>query len=187
MNTKVMHEVMTETQAGKLTFPEVVRRLVEAGVESYFVDLATRNETFYLSDGRTHAETMTLPIDPVNKEFSPSHVIAAIRGAQADAIRYPEFMKRAAAAGVIAYWAFLAGRKVVYFGRKGEMHIEDFPPANSSPSLPPENWPPWNRPNPRASITAIAIAPNPAIPTSKGLRSSKSPTWAHQLRSHTKA
>jgi len=38
-------------------------------------------------------------------------------------------MKQSAAAGVIAYWAFLTGRKVVYFGRKGEMHIEEFPSA----------------------------------------------------------
>ena len=41
MNTNVMHEVLAESQAGKLTFPEVLRRLLEAGVESYFCDLAT--------------------------------------------------------------------------------------------------------------------------------------------------
>jgi hypothetical protein len=28
---------------------------------------------------------------------------------------------------VIAYWAFLTGKKVIYFGRKGEFHIEEFP------------------------------------------------------------
>jgi len=28
---------------------------------------------------------------------------------------------------LIAYWAFLTGRKVIYFGRKGEQHIEEFP------------------------------------------------------------
>ncbi len=38
-------------------------------------------------------------------------------------------MKQSAAAGVIAYWAFLTGKKVIYFGRKGEMHIEEFPRA----------------------------------------------------------
>jgi uncharacterized protein YbcV (DUF1398 family) len=122
-----MHEVMTETQTGKLTFPEVVRRLTEAGVESYFVDLAARNETFYMSDGRTHAESLTIPIDPVAQVFSASGLIAAIHGAQADTIRYPEFLKRAAASGVIAYWAFLAGERVLYFGRKGETHVEEFP------------------------------------------------------------
>jgi uncharacterized protein YbcV (DUF1398 family) len=129
MNINVMHEVMAETQAGKLIFPEVVGRLVEIGVESYFVDLATGNETFYMSDGKTHVATMTLPRDPVAEDFSPSEVVAAIRGAQADTVRYPEFMKRSAAAGVIAYWAFLSGKKVTYFGRKGESHVEEFPRA----------------------------------------------------------
>jgi uncharacterized protein YbcV (DUF1398 family) len=34
MNTNVMQEMLAESQAGRLTFPEVVRRLLEAGVES---------------------------------------------------------------------------------------------------------------------------------------------------------
>jgi uncharacterized protein YbcV (DUF1398 family) len=124
-----MHEVLAETQTGKLIFPEVVRRLLEVGVESYFCDLATGAETFYLSGGETHVEKMVLPLSPVAEDFSSPEVIAAIRGAQTDKIRYPEFIKRSAAAGVIAYWAFLTGRKVIYFGRKGEFHVEDFPGA----------------------------------------------------------
>ncbi len=31
------------------------------------------------------------------------------------------------AAGTIAYWVFRTGKKVIYFGRKGEFHIEEFP------------------------------------------------------------
>jgi uncharacterized protein YbcV (DUF1398 family) len=129
MNTQVIHEVLAESQAGKLIFPEVVRRLLEVGVESYLCDLANGAETFYLTDGKTHAEKMVLPLTPIAEEFSSADVVAAIRGAQTDTIRYPEFMKRSAAAGVIAYWAFLTGKKVVYFGRKGEMHVEEFPGA----------------------------------------------------------
>jgi uncharacterized protein YbcV (DUF1398 family) len=129
VNTNVMHEVLAETQTGKLIFPEVVRRLLEVGVESYFCDLATGAETFYLSGGETHVEKMVLPLSPVAEDFSSPEVIAAIRGAQTDKIRYPEFIKRSAAAGVIAYWAFLTGRKVIYFGRKGKFHVEDFPGA----------------------------------------------------------
>ncbi len=124
-----MHSVMQETQAGELIFPEVVRRLLAVGVESYFVDFASSKETFYLSDGQTHVERMSLPISPVAEEFSNEGIVAAIRGAQADTIRYPEFVKRSTAAGVIGYWAFLTGNKVVYFGRKGEMHVEEFPRA----------------------------------------------------------
>jgi uncharacterized protein YbcV (DUF1398 family) len=131
MNTSVMHEVLAESQAGRLTFPEVVRRLLAAGIESYLCDLATGQETFYLGDGKTHVEKMTLPLSPIAEEFSLSGLIAAIRGAQADTIRYPEFLKRSTAAGVIAYWSFLTGRKVIYFGRKGELHIEEFPRAKS--------------------------------------------------------
>jgi uncharacterized protein YbcV (DUF1398 family) len=131
VSTEVIHEVLAETQKGKLIFPEVVRRLLEVGVESYFCDLATGAETFYMSNGESQVEKMILPLSPVAAEFSSSDVIAAIRGAQADKIRYPEFVKRSTAAGVIAYWAFLTGKKVIYFGRKGESHVEDFPGAKS--------------------------------------------------------
>jgi uncharacterized protein YbcV (DUF1398 family) len=127
MNTNEMHRVMTETQAGEMTFPEVVGRLLVIGVESYFVDFAAGTETFYMADGETHVEAMSLKRESIAAEFSSSGIVAAIRGAQADTIRYPEFVKRSTAAGVIGYWAFLAGKKVVYLGRKGEMHVEEFP------------------------------------------------------------
>jgi uncharacterized protein YbcV (DUF1398 family) len=131
MNGTVIHETLTKSQAGELIFPEVVRRLLEVGVESYFCDLANGTEIFYHTDGKTHAEKMVLPVMPVAEEFSSADLVVAIRGAQADTIRYPEFMRRSYAAGVIAYWAFLTGRKVIYFGRKGELHIEEFPNAKS--------------------------------------------------------
>lgn len=129
MDTGVIHETLAKSQAGELTFPEVVRRLMEVGVESYFCDLANGAETFYTVDGKTHREAMVLPLRPIAEDFSPGDLVAAIRGAQADTIRYPEFMKRSAAAGVIGYWAFLTGKKVIYFGRKGDTHVEEFPNA----------------------------------------------------------
>lgn len=131
MNTTVIHETLAKSQAGELTFPEVVQRLVEVGVESYFCDLANGAETFYTVDGKTHRETMVLLLRPIAEDFSLADLVAAIRGAQTDTIRYPEFMKRLAAAGVIGYWAFLTGRRVIYFGRKGEMHVEEFPNAKT--------------------------------------------------------
>jgi uncharacterized protein YbcV (DUF1398 family) len=129
VNTNAIHQVLAESEAGKLVFPEVVRRLLEVGVESYFCDLARGAETFYMPDGTTHFERMTLPLVPIAAEFSLAGIVTAIRGAQNDTIRYPEFVKEATAAGVIAYWVFLTGRKVIYLGRKGEQHIEGFPRA----------------------------------------------------------
>jgi len=127
----VIQDVMTETQSGRMTFPEVVRRLMEAGVESYFVDFAAASETFYLCNGEVQNEVMKLRAEAVAEDFSAHELVAAIRGAQADMVRYPEFVKRSTDAGVIGYWAFLSGRKVIYFGRKGEMHVETFPGASS--------------------------------------------------------
>jgi uncharacterized protein YbcV (DUF1398 family) len=127
MSKQVIHELAIATQQGKMTFPQVVRGLLEAGVESYLVDFAAKQKTHYLVDGTTHTVPMILNPDPVAAEFNGAELVAAIRGAQADTVRYPEFVKRSTAAGVIGYWAFLTGKRVIYFGRKGEQHIEEFP------------------------------------------------------------
>jgi uncharacterized protein YbcV (DUF1398 family) len=127
MSKQVIHEMAIATQQRKLTFPQVVKGLLDAGVESYLVDFAAMRKTHYLTDGTAHAVPMILEPSPIAAEFNGAELVAAIRGAQADTVRYPEFVKRSTAAGVIGYWAFLTGKRVMYFGRKGEQHIEEFP------------------------------------------------------------
>ena len=127
MSKQVINELAIATQQGKLTFPQVVKGLLEVGVESYLVDFAAKQKTHYLTDGTTHTVPMILHPGPIASEFDSAALVAAIRGAQADTVRYPEFVKRSTAAGMIGYWAFLTGKRVIYFGRKGEQHIEEFP------------------------------------------------------------
>jgi len=129
VNAQAVHEVLTKNWAGDLTFPEVVRRLLELGAESYLCDFATGAETVYMHDGQVYIETIKQLLWPISENFSRTGLVSAIDAAQSDTIRYPEFMKLATAGGVIAYWAFLTGGRVIYFGRKGEQHIEEFPPA----------------------------------------------------------
>ncbi len=129
MSKQVIQELAMATQQGKLTFPGVVKGLLEVGVESYLVDFAAKQNTHYLADGTTHTIPMILEPGPIAAEFNAAGLVAAIRGAQADTVRYPEFVKRSTAAGVIGYWAFLTGKRVVYFSRKGEQLIEEFPRA----------------------------------------------------------
>jgi uncharacterized protein YbcV (DUF1398 family) len=129
MDAESIREVLKESQRGDLIFPEVVRRMLEAGVESYLVDLARSEDVVYLRDGSTLKLGMHMVLDPVAENFSEAGIVAAIRAAQKDEIRYPEFMRQASASGVVAYWAFLTGRKVIYFGRNGDFHIEHFPGA----------------------------------------------------------
>ncbi len=127
MNKQRMHELAMATQQGEMTFPEVVKGLLEVGVESYQVNLATMQKTHFLSDRATHTVPMILDPGPVAAEFDSDAIVAALSDAQADAIRYPEFVKRVVAAGVIGYWAFLSGKRVLYLGRKGEQYIREFP------------------------------------------------------------
>jgi uncharacterized protein YbcV (DUF1398 family) len=127
MSEQVILELALATQQGKMTFPQVVKGLLEAGVESYLVDFAAKQKTHYLTDGTTYTVPMILDPGPIAAEFDSTGLVTAIRGAQADTVRYPEFVKRSTAAGVIGYWAFLTGKRVIYFGRKGEQHIEEFP------------------------------------------------------------
>ena len=131
MDIQLIHDVSIATQRGEMTFPQVVARLLEAGVESYLVDFASGRKTYYLANGGAHTESMILELCPVAADFSPAGLVAAVRSAQADTVRYPEFVRRATAAGTVVYWAFLTGKRVIYFGRKGEQHIEEFPRANS--------------------------------------------------------
>ena len=127
MSTQVIHQLAVATQQGKMTFPQVVQGLLKIGVESYLVDFAAKQKTHYLADGTTHTVAMILDPGPIASEFDNAGLVSAIRGAQADTVRYPEFVNRSTAAGVIGYWAFLTGKRVIYFGRKGEQHIEEFP------------------------------------------------------------
>jgi uncharacterized protein YbcV (DUF1398 family) len=132
MDRKVIEQTLQETEAGRKTFPECVKALLAVGVESYLVNFARMEKSSYGLNGETHIQKMSLPASPIADTFSNDDLIAALRGAQRDEIRYPEFVKRAKAAGVEAYWAFLTGKRVVYLGRKGEVHVEEFPKAASN-------------------------------------------------------
>ena len=131
MNTEVMKFASEGSEAGKLRFPEVVKALMDAGVESYHADLMKGVKTYYMPDGQTYEVKLKLAPLPIAAEYSESGLVAAIRAAQKDEIRYPEFLKRATAAGAAAYTVFITGQRAVYLGRKGEVHVEVFPGAKS--------------------------------------------------------
>ena len=85
MSKQVIHELAIATQQGKLTFPQVVKGLLEVGVESYLVDFAAKQKTHYLTDGTTHTVPMILHPGPIASEFDSAALVAAIRGAAASA------------------------------------------------------------------------------------------------------
>jgi len=116
-----------ESHAGLLTFPEVLGRLVGAGIESYFADYRNQSTTYYLSSNEAFTIPMEMPPVEIPKSFNKDGVVSVIRGAQSDSVRYPEFLNLTMSAGCIGYIVWITGRHVNYFGRQGEVHIEHFP------------------------------------------------------------
>ena len=110
------------------SFPEVVRRLGEAGVERYDVDLVRLEKTYYSAAGGGEREPLPLEGAPaVGPAFSAAGVKEALAAAQSGAIGYAEFLRRIMVAGTVAYAVYLTGARAVYVGRQGELHVEHFP------------------------------------------------------------
>lgn len=112
---------------GAIHFGQVIALLVGAGVESYHVDYRSGRTTYYLPDGSTADFNFAPPQHGIPNAFDGDSVRAAILGAQQGRVMYPEFKKLSQRAGCVAYTVWIAGRHVVYVGRRGETHIERFP------------------------------------------------------------
>ena len=127
-NTKeVIEKCAHQSHAGLLTFPEVLGRLVAVGVESYFADYRNQSTTYYFSCNEVLTIPMEIPSIEIPTPLNKDGVISAIRGAQSDMVRYPDFIKLTMSAGCIGYIVWITGRHVSYFGRQGENHVEYFP------------------------------------------------------------
>lgn len=130
MNATTILQVSRAVHAGRIPFPEVVRELLAAGVESYRVDYVAGIATHYGAEGEVTVVRLELgDLPPVAVTFDGAAVVADIRDSQAGAQDYRSFSLRAVEAGVANYTAYLRGRRVVYCGRQGDQHVEWFPGA----------------------------------------------------------
>lgn len=116
-----------DSHAGARSFGAIVMELAEAGVEAYYADYRAGTTVFYLPDGSTHGTTLHAPKIAIAGHFDDAALVQAIRGAQSGAVKYPEFLQRTMQAGCVGYHVWISGRHVVYYGRRGEQHVEKFP------------------------------------------------------------
>jgi len=123
----VLEECTSGSDQERLTFPEVVGKLMAAGIERYHADLQRSEKIYYLPDGTSHLTPAHVVDESAAIAFDASGVDAAVRAIQAGQIRYIEFCRRILRAGCVAYIVSLAGRRAVYYGRTGEIHVELFP------------------------------------------------------------
>lgn len=125
---ELVREMTLASDQERLPFPEIVRSLMEAGVERYYADMLTSTRIYYLADGSWESVQCQQYPNPA-MSFSAAGIEQAIRASQSQEIRYREFCKRIAQAGCVGYFVSLAGKRAVYFGRSCDMHVEWFPGA----------------------------------------------------------
>jgi uncharacterized protein YbcV (DUF1398 family) len=123
----IVTECTQASDAGTMTFPQVVGRLMEVGVESYYVDLRRSNKIYYMPDGESYIIDAVRADTKPAIDFDAAGVEAAVREIQAQRIDYHQFCEMILAAGCVSYIVSLAGRRAVYLGRTGEAHVEMFP------------------------------------------------------------
>jgi uncharacterized protein YbcV (DUF1398 family) len=130
MDTQAIHEAAQATLTGGVPFPEIVARLIAAGVEYYHVDYVGKRKYFHDGVGAFVSTTIEFEHLPaVAPELDVAALRANIRDSQQNNQTYRDFTIRAMQGGVQSYIAFLRGRRVTYLGRTGDQHAEWFPGA----------------------------------------------------------
>lgn len=127
MDIAVLSETKRRAFEGTMTFPETVKRLAETGVERYDTDLVRMETTYYSAAGVSHVHAHPFDGGAIADRFDAPAVRDAIGSIQKQEIRYPEFLRRIMTAGVVGYSVSIAGRRALYFGRRADFHVEEFP------------------------------------------------------------
>jgi uncharacterized protein YbcV (DUF1398 family) len=130
-----VRKALALAQARKVSYPQFVDLLSEAGIGHYSVDVATHRITYYGANGEAHIEDGPAGGASVSPAFNEAGVRAAIADTQKGVIDYPEFLKRIASAGCSHYEANIHNRVIAYKGA-GASYKENIPLANAAPEAP---------------------------------------------------
>lgn len=126
----LIEECSRRSAEESITFPEVVQKLIAAGVESYYADLRQHLKTYYMRDGLAHTlQDQGLEPCSIAPEFSADAVRDAVKRIQRGEIQYREFLRQIMTAGTAAYSVYIGGKRAIYTGRKGDTYTEWFPGA----------------------------------------------------------
>ncbi|MCO4294501.1 DUF1398 domain-containing protein [Solitalea sp. MAHUQ-68] len=116
-----VQNAITEAYQSAKNYPDLVLKLISAGVLSYTVDVATSSILYRFGDGVTLLHAGAIKPRTITETFNSELTIQAIRDNQQGKTTYPEFMQGIANAGVRFYEATLNGtnKRVDYIGFGG--------------------------------------------------------------------
>ena len=130
----IAHKCLEGAESNSMTFPQVVSTLMHAGFEGYSVDFRRGMVAYYLPSGETVELPGAKPALPVAADFNATVVREAIREAQTlvPGYTYRGFITKIAGAGCAGYIVSFLGRRVLYFARSAETHVEYFSSEKNS-------------------------------------------------------
>jgi uncharacterized protein YbcV (DUF1398 family) len=125
----VAHKCLEGAESNTMTFPQILATLTGAGFEGYFVDFRRGTVAYYLPSGESVELPGAKPSVPVAAQFEAAVVKEAIREAQnlVPGYTYKGLVTKVAGAGCAGYVVSFIGRRVLYFARTAETHVEHFP------------------------------------------------------------
>jgi uncharacterized protein YbcV (DUF1398 family) len=126
---EIARATLEGSEADTMTFAEGLKMLMEGGFDGYAVDFRRGTRTYYSLGGEAlELETAQLSM-AVGEGFDAAVIKEAIREAQQmiPGYSYKKFCAKVIGAGCAGYFVSLLGKRVVYYGRTGEIHTEYFP------------------------------------------------------------
>jgi uncharacterized protein YbcV (DUF1398 family) len=114
---------------GTIAFPDIIGALLGAGFEGYHVDYRASTSTYYLADRDSVVLDNPKTAGAIARAFDASGVEASVREAQAKVpgYTYRGFCEKVKGSGCAGYIVSFPGRRVIYYGRTAETHVEHFP------------------------------------------------------------
>jgi uncharacterized protein YbcV (DUF1398 family) len=127
--TAIAQDCLDAAYDKTMAFPEIVGALINSGIEGYFVDFRRNTTTYFLPNGVSVVLDNRPSEGPVAPRFDQPGLVSQIKWAQANPPEYSygAFCKNAKTLGCAGYIVSFLGRRVVYFGRTAETHVEHFP------------------------------------------------------------
>lgn len=123
----VIKAVFEKSNSGEIHFGKVIQQLVSVGIESYSVDYRRGESTYYQPNGTSLRYIFKATPQKIAHQFDSEKIKQIILKAQSGLVMYPEFKELTYTAGCVGYTVWITGKNVQYFGRLGEIHLENFP------------------------------------------------------------
>lgn len=127
--TAIAEKCLTGAVEGTMSFPQIVAALVEGGFDGYVVDYRRNTTTYFLPDGDSLMLDNAHSDVRVAEGFNETGLVAQIKWAQSNAsdYSYGAFSDNVRGTGCAGYIVSVPGKRVVYYGRTGETHVEYMP------------------------------------------------------------